>query len=42
MTEPSPMPELDAEGFVVDPNDWAETVAVELARGEGIVLGEDH
>jgi tRNA 2-thiouridine synthesizing protein E len=42
MTEPSSMPELDAEGFLVDPNDWTDAVAVELARGEGIVLGEDH
>jgi len=42
MTEPSSMPELDAEGFLVDPNDWTEAVADELARSEGIVLGDDH
>ena len=35
------MPELDAEGFLVDPNDWTEAVADELARSEGIVLGDE-
>lgn len=36
------LPALDAEGFLIEPNDWAEQVAVELARIEGIVLGDDH
>ena len=36
------MPALDAEGFLVDPNDWTQEVAVELARREGIALGDDH
>lgn len=42
MPEHPPMPELDAEGFLVDPNDWTEAVATELARREGITLDADH
>lgn len=33
---------IDAEGYLVDPNDWNESVAVMLAAREGIVLSEDH
>jgi tRNA 2-thiouridine synthesizing protein E len=29
-------PELDAEGFLVHPEDWSEELAIELARGHGI------
>ncbi len=36
------LPPLDAEGYLVDPGDWTEDVAVELARREGIELDEDH
>lgn len=36
------MPALDAEGYLVDPNDWTEDIAIALARGESIALGEDH
>jgi tRNA 2-thiouridine synthesizing protein E len=32
----------DAEGYLVDPADWNEPVARELARREGIALTEDH
>lgn len=32
----------DAEGYLVDPADWTEQIAVEFARREGIVLGPDH
>ena len=28
--------ELDAEGFLVDPGEWTEELAVELARASGI------
>ncbi len=42
MPDTPPMPALDAEGFLVDPSDWSEAIAVALARGEGIALGEDH
>jgi tRNA 2-thiouridine synthesizing protein E len=42
MTEAVPMPALDDEGFLVDPESWNEAIAVELARREGITLGDDH
>ncbi len=35
-------PETDTEGYLVEPLDWNEDVAVELARQENIVLTEDH
>lgn len=34
--------ETDAEGYLVDPNHWTESIARELARREGITLTEDH
>lgn len=36
------MPILDAEGYLVEPADWTEFVAAELARRLDIVLGEEH
>ena len=35
-------PATDAEGYLVEPMDWNEDVAVELARQENIDLTEDH
>jgi tRNA 2-thiouridine synthesizing protein E len=35
-------PRLDAEGYVIDPDAWDETLAAELARVQGIELGDDH
>ena len=35
-------PRLDAEGYLIDSAEWSEAVAEELARREGIVLGEEH
>lgn len=32
----------DPEGYLLDPADWNEAVAEELARREGITLGADH
>ncbi len=32
----------DAEGYLVDPSEWTEDFAVEVARGEGIALTDDH
>lgn len=36
------LPTLDPEGYLVDPSDWTEAVAVALAACEGIELGSDH
>jgi len=32
----------DEEGYLVNPDDWTEAVAAELAREEGLVLCADH
>ena len=34
--------QLDEEGYLTDPANWSEPVAVELARREGIALTEAH
>lgn len=34
--------QTDAEGFLMDPNDWNEAVAQELASKYDITLGPDH
>jgi tRNA 2-thiouridine synthesizing protein E len=36
------IPELDAEGYLVDPATWNEAVAEELAQRAGVELGDDH
>lgn len=33
---------FDDQGYLVDPSDWSDALAVELAREEGIVLTEAH
>ena len=33
---------VDFEGYLIDPLQWSEQVAVELARREGIVLTDAH
>lgn len=33
---------IDEQGFLVDPEDWSETVAEELARRQGIELTDKH
>jgi tRNA 2-thiouridine synthesizing protein E len=33
---------VDFEGYLVDPSQWTERVAEELARQEGIVLSDEH
>ena len=35
-------PELDGEGFLIDPSDWDESVADELARRADLVLTDEH
>jgi TusE/DsrC/DsvC family sulfur relay protein len=36
------MPNVDAEGYLVEPQDWSEELANELARQENISLSEEH
>ncbi len=36
------MPETDEEGYLIEPQDWNEEIAVEFARQENIVLTEEH
>ena len=36
------LPEVDAEGYVIDPQDWSEALAQEFARQENIQLTENH
>jgi TusE/DsrC/DsvC family sulfur relay protein len=36
------MPDIDDEGYLVDPLAWNEAVAEEFARQEDIALSEDH
>ena len=35
-------PRRDAEGYLIDPEDWNEDIARDLAREIGIVLEDDH
>lgn len=36
------LPTLDDEGYLIDPDDWNETVATRLAEPMGLALGDDH
>lgn len=36
------MPALDADGYLINPEEWNEGVAEVLARGLGLELGDDH
>ena len=36
------LPTLDAEGYLVEPSEWNEAVALELAKRAGISMEEDH
>ncbi|MHB1100713.1 MAG: TusE/DsrC/DsvC family sulfur relay protein [Burkholderiales bacterium] len=36
------MPETDEEGYLIEPQDWSEEIAIEFARQENIVLTEEH
>jgi tRNA 2-thiouridine synthesizing protein E len=38
----STLPALDPEGYLIEPAEWNESVAEELARRMGITLNEDH
>ena len=32
----------DVEGYLINPEDWDEDIAIELARGEGIELNDSY
>lgn len=34
--------ERDAEGYLINPGDWTEDIAIELAKEESIELNESH
>lgn len=36
------IPEIDNEGYLIDPQSWTEDIATEFARQENIELSEDH
>ena len=36
------MPERDAEGYLVEPDDWTTEIAQVLAQEENIALNDDH
>jgi TusE/DsrC/DsvC family sulfur relay protein len=38
----TPLPALDAEGYVIEPQDWSEALAREFAREEKIELTDAH
>lgn len=42
MPLPTAMPERDAEGYLIEPADWNDTVAEALAAEENIALTDDH
>jgi tRNA 2-thiouridine synthesizing protein E len=35
-------PELDSEGYLVNPDDWTEAMALDFARAENIELTDQH
>lgn len=39
---PASLPRTDAEGYLIDPSDWTDEIAVELARREDIHLTDEH
>lgn len=39
---PLNLPEVDDEGYLIDPADWNESVAEALAASEGIQLNDEH
>lgn len=36
------LPAVDAEGYLIEPQDWNESVAEQFAAQENIVLEDDH
>ena len=33
---------IDGEGYLIEPDDWDETAAVQLAASEGLELSDEH
>ena len=42
MDKATPLPNQDAEGYLVEPENWTEAVAEEFARQENLQLTDDH
>jgi tRNA 2-thiouridine synthesizing protein E len=42
MLETRKVPDIDDEGYLIDPHDWSENLAGVFARQENIELTEDH
>jgi dissimilatory sulfite reductase related protein len=42
MNTTTQFPEVDAEGYLIEPMDWNDEVAVQLAQQENIELTENH
>lgn len=38
----TPLPALDAEGYLIEPQDWSEALAAEFSRQEKIELTDTH
>jgi len=38
----TPEPAIDAEGYLIDPSQWTEEFAEDVARSECITLTEEH
>ncbi|MHB1676303.1 MAG: TusE/DsrC/DsvC family sulfur relay protein [Sulfuriferula sp.] len=36
------LPEIDIEGYLIEPQDWNEAIAEEFARQENIQLTDEH
>lgn len=36
------MPNVDGDGFLVDPSEWTEEIMYELARADGLELTDEH
>ncbi|MHB0991947.1 MAG: TusE/DsrC/DsvC family sulfur relay protein [Burkholderiales bacterium] len=36
------LPEIDTEGYLIEPQDWSEAIAADFARQENITLTDEH
>lgn len=42
MNTTTQFPPVDAEGYLIEPLEWTESIAIELARQENIELHDEH